>query len=247
MAGLQDLFNKGATTGRLPSAAPNLTAGPRPAYGDYHINKARADVKAAAEKIAKREGRRDQLLDDLGSAQRKAAAAIDQLEVLDKVQLLLEKTSNYARQQIKGHLEEIVSQALNIVYGGGHRFTIDLVTRANRPEADYYLYDGATITKLEKPDYNNGGGKVNVITIALRLGIDELVGDQGPLWLDEIGPNVDGEAAVNLAFFLKQYAEKFGRQIVLITHNDALGEIGDVSLHVTKKNGEAQVKGAAKE
>lgn len=239
---LQDLF-KGTTTGRLAADVPNQAAAPRPTYGSYHINKARADVKAAATKLAAKEGQRDLLIKQRDDAEKRAAAAADQLDVLDKVQILLQKTSEYARQQIKGHIEDIVSQALNIVYGGDHKFIIDLVVRANRPEVDYYLFDGATMVKLEKPDYNQGGGKVNVITIALRLGIDELVGDQGPLLMDEIGANVDGEAAVNLAFFLKQYAEKFGRQIILITHNDALAEIGEVSVRVTKKNGEAQVKG----
>jgi DNA repair exonuclease SbcCD ATPase subunit len=214
------------------------------AAGSYKLNKAKADIRAAATKVAAKEGQRDLLLKQKGDAEKRAVAAADQLDVFDKVQLLLQKTSEYARQQIKGHIEAIVSQALNIVYGGAHKFIIDLVVRSNRPEVDYYLHDGATLVKLEKPDYNQGGGKINIITIALRLGIDELVGDTGPLLMDEVGPNVDGEAAINLGYFLKEYSAKFNRQIILITHNDALKEIGEVGLTVTKKNGEAQVKGA---
>jgi DNA repair exonuclease SbcCD ATPase subunit len=246
MAGLQDLIaNRG--TGRFSCATPNVSAGPRAevqqALGSYRLNKAKADIKAAADKITKKEARRDLLLEQRAANATQAAAAEGQLDIFDKVQILLQKTSDYARQQIKGRIEEIVSQALNIVYGGDHKFTIELPVRSNRPEADYFLFDGNTTVKLENPDYNQGGGKINIITIALRLGIDELVGDTGPLLLDEIGSNVDQEAAVNLAYFLKEYSIKFNRQIILITHNDALADVADISLRVTKKNGEAQVKG----
>lgn len=241
MAGLQDLINsRAAQTGRIQCVVPNGSAAPQ-AMGSYWLNKAKADVKAAADKLLKKEARRDLLIEQRETNVVKADAAEKQLGVFDAVQILLQKTSDYARQQIKGRIEEIVSQALNIVYGGEHKFTIDLVVRGNRPEADYYLFDGNTTVKLDKPDYNQGGGKINIITIALRLGIDELVGDTGPLLLDEIGSNVDEEAMVNLAYFLKEYSAKFNRQIILITHSDTLGEVADAGIRIVKKNGEAKV------
>lgn len=230
--GLADLM-KGATASQ-PTA---------PRVGTYQLNKIKLDVSTAAKRIAAKEGQRDLLILQRDQAEVRKKAAEEQLEVLDKVQILLQKTSEYARKQIKGHIEEIVSSALNIVYGGSHKFILELETRANRPEVDYYLDDGTTLTKLQKPDYDRGGGKINIITLALRLGIDELVGDTAPLLLDEIGANVDGEAAVSLAYFLKEYSVSRGRQIVLITHNEALADIADVGLRVSKKNGEAIVKG----
>ena len=237
--GLADLINARNNT----AATPQPTA--RQVSGSYQLNKVRADIKAAHDRIVAKEAKRDLLLEQQEAAEKALAAASGQLDTFDKVQILLQQTSDYARKQLKGHVEDIVSQALNIVYGGAHRFTMDIQTRSNRPEVDYYLFDGNTTVKLEKPDYNQGGGKINVITIALRLGIDELVGDDGPLLMDEIGSNIDGEAAVNLAYFLKEYSAKFNRQIILITHNDALADAADKGLRVTKKNGEAQVKEVA--
>jgi len=243
---LQDLFKKVPqnTAAGSPYLAQDANKTPGYTYRSYHINKAKMDVSEAAKKIAAKEGQRDLLLKQRADAEKKVAAANNQLDVFDKVLILLQKTSDYARQQIKGRIEELVSQALNVVYGGDHVFKIDLVVRANRPEADYYLMDGGVITKLEKPDYDRGGGKIDVISLALRLAVNELVGDQGPIFLDEVGKHVDGEAAVNLAYFLKQYSEKFNRQIILISHNATLADIGDVSYRVTKVNNEAVVKGA---
>lgn len=220
-----------------------------PTYGSYQLNKVKLDLKTAAQKLAVREGKRDLLLEQRATAEASQQTAENQLSILDKVLILLQKASDFARQQTKGRMEELVSQALNIVYGGNHKFIIDLVVRSNRPEADFYLNENGVVTKLEKPDYDNGGGKIDVICLTLRLAIDELVNDDGPLLLDEIGKHVDGEAAINLAYFLKQYAEKFGRQIILITHNTTLETIGDVSYRVTKDpvTQEARVKGGARE
>lgn len=241
---LKDIYG-GTTTGRFQAEVPNIAASPRP-FNSYQVNKVKLDLTTAAKKLAAKEGQRDLLLMQKTQAEVRKAVAEDRLEMFDKVLILLQKTSDYARQQIKGRVEELVSQALNIIYGGSHQFTIDLVVRSNRPEADYILNENGVVTHLVKPDYDNGGGKVDIISLALRLAVDELVGDQGPLFLDEVGKHVDGEAAVNLAYFLKQYAEKFNRQIVLITHNTVLGEIGDVSYRVTKVDNVAVVKGATK-
>jgi len=68
-------------------------------------------------------------------------------------------------------------------------------------------------------------------------------GITGPLFLDEVGKHVSKEYAPNVAYFLKQYSAQFNRQIVLITHNADLAEIGETSISVTRKpSGESEVK-----
>lgn len=158
------------------------------------------------------------------------------------VQILLQKTSDYARQQVKARIEDIVSEALNVVFGGNHRFMIELSLKGNQPVAEYYLNDETTLTKLEKPDYDRGGGKVDIIALALRLAVGEMENVDGPLFLDEVGKHVSKEYAPAVAYFLKEYSANFGRQIILITHNADLAEIGEVSLQVKRSSsGESEV------
>ena len=168
--------------------------------------------------------------------------AEEQLGVFGLVQILLQKTSDYARQQVKVRIEDIVSEALNVVFGGNHKFMIDLTLRGNQPIAEYYLNDDSVITKLEKPDYDRGGGKIDIIALALRLAVGEMEGVDGPLFLDEVGKHVSKEYAPSVAYFLKEYSATFGRQIILITHNADLAEIGEVSLAVKRsQSGESEV------
>lgn len=214
-----------------------------PSINGYLYNKLSADLSRTNDKLVAATAKRDLLQRQRATAVQEQEEAKQQLGVYDKVQLLLQKTSDYARRQVKDRIENIVSEALNVVFGGNHHFIIDLGLKANQPIAEYWLNDGSTLTKLEKPDYDRGGGKVDIITLALRLAIGEMEQVDGPLFLDEVGKHVSKEYAPHVAYFLKEYSQNFGRQIILITHNADLAEIGEVSLMVTRNgNGESEVR-----
>ncbi len=209
----------------------------------YRITSTKADVTRLKTKLLQDKAKKDLLIQHRQKALDTIAEATEQIGIFDKVQILLQKTSEYARQQAKDRIESVVSEALNVVFGGNHSFVIDLGIRAGQPVADYWLNDGSTFTKLEKPDYDRGGGKVDIISLALRLAIGEMEGITGPLFLDEVGKHVSKEYAPNVAYFLKQYSAQFNRQIILITHNADLAEIGETSISVTRKpSGESEVK-----
>jgi DNA repair exonuclease SbcCD ATPase subunit len=208
----------------------------------YAIDKVKADLRDAREKLSVKIGKRDLLRQQRDAAVIRKAEAEQQLGQYDLVQILLQKTSDYARQQAKIRMEQTVTEALNIVFHDKHyRFEIRLDVRSNQPIAEYWLESSGVWTQLKPPDYDRGGGAVDIISLALRLAIGELVGAKGPLFLDEIGKHVSAEYIPNVAYFLKEYSRRFNRQIVLITHNKHLAEIGDLSLHVTQRNGESRV------
>lgn len=236
------LINMFQTTARQPIRHVEAPTVPGASKFIYKLNKTRLNVKAVRDKVVTKVGKRDLLQKQQEAAEQRKAEAEKQLGIFDHVQILLQKTSDYARQQAKTRIEEIVSQALNVVFGGSHNFIIELGLKANQPTAEYFLNDSTTITKLEKPDYDRGGGKVDIISLALRLAIGELEGVDGPLFLDEVGKHVSKEYAANVAYFLREYSNNFSRQIILITHNSELAEIGEVSLEVTRKNGESEVR-----
>jgi DNA repair exonuclease SbcCD ATPase subunit len=225
----------------IPGPEPAAKPAPLPLSGTYPIAKARTDIRDAAQAIAKKEGERDKTLKDLADAEARKVQAQKDLGLNDLAQILLEKVSDYSRQQIKQRIEQVVSQFLNVIYGGNHRFIIKLDVKSNTPTAEYWLDDGFTLVKLERPDFVSGGGKAEVIGLAIALTVMELMGVPGPIFLDEVGKQVDPEAVVNLAYFIKEYAQEFDRQIILITHNETLAATGDVSYKVTKREGTAEV------
>lgn len=243
MGSLKDLFNNQSEDQNRRNSPGNTKTNSNTYKGSYRLNKAKLDLKKAGKEINKMEGRRDQLLDDKKSNIEKLKNAEKRLGVYDKVEMLLQKTSDYARQQIKTKVEEIVSQALNVIYGGNHKFKIELDTNGNRPTAEYYLDDGNGYKLMDKWDtYGQGGGKRDIAAMALQLAVFELTPDaSGPLFLDEVSKFVDEQAVLNVAYFLKEFKQKFNRQIVLITHKNEVAEIGEVSIDIDKNNGESGV------
>lgn len=221
---------------------------------------ASAAVNQLALSVAKRQGQRDMLLAQRAESEKAAAEATAKIGQFDLVQILLQETSDFAREQAKGRIEDIVTQALQVVFGADYRFHIVLDTRGHLPVVEFRLQkpdmvykhtkvkDGETAPPpgftLKPPDYDSGGGEVDVISFALRLAVMELSDVQGPLFADEIGKHVSKEYAPNVAYFLRQYSREFGRQIILITHNDDLATVGDLSLSVSCKGGESVVERA---
>jgi DNA repair ATPase RecN len=223
------------------AAEPTPTAPPTNFTGNYRLNKARLDVQTVAKVIIKREGARDELIRQLSDARQKLAQVEKDLGHMDLVQILLEETSEAARESVRQELENIVSEALNVVYGGNHKFIIKLTNGQHGPESEYWLYDGAVMSRLRRPDYGRGGGKIDVISTTLKLVVGEIIKAAGPRWLDEVGKHIDAEAAPNFAYFVKQFAEKFDRQTFFVTHNDAIAGIGDTAHQVKKVNDVAVV------
>lgn len=208
----------------------------------YRLQKNKLALQTTRNKVSAREGQMELLEQQRAQAVGRKSKAELQLGVFDKVQILLQKTSDFARQQAKIRMEEIVTSALGVVFGKNYKFWIELTVRGNRPEADYWLENDGVKTQLKPPDYDRGGGIVDIISMALRLAVGELEQIKGPLLLDELGKHVSAEYAPNVAYFLKEYSQKMQRQIILVTHSEALAEAGDASFQVSQTNGKSSVK-----
>ncbi len=179
--------------------------------------------------------------------------AKDDIALWQQVQVLFSKVSEFARAQLKARIEETVTAALQAVFVRDDiTFEIEMRTINNQPAANWNVVsyygsagkDGDDITTVSgSPEDARGGGVSDVVSLALRLALLELARPRplGPILLDEVGKHVSRNYAPNVAAFLKQYAEKTGRQIILITHDPNLAEVADVSYRVSQENGVSEV------
>lgn len=166
-----------------------------------------------------------------------------------QVQVLFSKVSEFARAQLKARIEETVTAALQAVFERDDiAFEIEMRTINNQPAASWsvvsYYGSGEDISTVSgSPEDARGGGVSDVVSLALRLALLELARPRpaGPVLLDEVGKHVSRNYAPNVAAFLKQYAQKTGRQIILITHDPNLAEVADVSYRVNQENGVSEV------
>jgi DNA repair exonuclease SbcCD ATPase subunit len=176
-------------------------------------------------------------------------AALDQvhgnLETWRLVQALFTRVAEFARTQLKQRLEETVTAALQAVFATEDlRFEVELRELGGKPAAEWRVvskYAGVEVGN--NPEEARGGGIVDVISLALRLALLELSRPrpEGPVLLDEPGKHISAEYAANLAHFLRAYAQRTGRQLVLITHNEQLAGVADQGYRVALVQGRSEV------
>jgi DNA repair exonuclease SbcCD ATPase subunit len=190
-------------------------------------------------------GARDLLQRQLETKEAELTRAREDIAVWEQVQFLFAKVSEYAREQLKARIEETVTAALVTVFGEGYFFRINLRTMGGQPAAEWQVISQyGDFEVAASPEDARGGGITDVVSLALRLAMLELVRPKpgGPVILDEPAKMVSAEYAGNLAYFLKQYAARTGRQVIMVTHNAQLAEVADKSYLVTQVNGVSEVK-----
>ena len=190
-------------------------------------------------------GARELLGKQLAARETELARAKTDITTWEQVQALFAKVSEYTREQLKSRIEETVTAALLAVFGDGFEFRINMRQLAGQPAAEWQVISRyGDMEVAASPEEARGGGITDVVSLALRLAMLELVRPRvgGPVILDEAAKMVSAEYAGNQAGFLKQYAARTGKQIILVTHNSMLAEVADKSYLVTQRDGASEVK-----
>lgn len=160
---------------------------------------------------------------------------IDELELdkLEQVSLILQKLSEKQREIAKMRLEELGTQALQYSLGSNYRMVIELSESRKRPQAFLFVIDEDKGIKTSPLD-DNGGGIIDIISIALRLVVLQAhePAIDGPIILDEPFKMVSKEYIPMLSDFLKKISNDFGRQIIMVTHNEFLAESCETRINI---------------
>lgn len=185
-------------------------------------------------------GRQQQLLETERRLDSEQRSLMESLDILDEVRLLLQHTSEYAREQSRQQIEMLVTNCLQYIFDSTIEFKIDIHEVRGKPEAEFYVVSSMDgIPVRTKPQEARGGGVVDIISLALRIAMLQCSNPEinGPILLDEPAKHVSDDYIVQVAEFLKQVSVMFDRQIIMVTHNRHLSEIADRWYRVEMNNG----------
>ncbi len=209
---------------------------------DLQLLKARLGRSRQA--LAERKGQQKRLLQDREQCLIQLETAREQSTVFEQVIVLLQQTAEHARAQAKAQIEMLVTNTLRSVFGEDYRFQIDLVEKAGRPEAEFYVFSRYGGEELQsRPQESRGGGVVDVVSLGLRIAMLETYRPrlEGPLILDEPAKHVSDDFIAPTAQFLQMISQYFRRQVVMVTHNPHLAETAEVAYQVVLRDGASQV------
>ncbi len=197
------------------------------------------------EYFAKESGKKEKIIEQISENNDKIVSIEKQQDTLEKVNILLQTTSQFAREQAKVQVENLVTNCLEYIFESDTQFKIDINEAYKKQNAEFYV-----ITKTEgeeiktKPTESRGGGVVDIISLALRISFLQIHKPfiEGPLILDEPAKHVSEDYIFNVANFLKKTSEMFNRQIIMVTHNHHLSAIGTNGYNVELKGTESKVE-----
>lgn len=188
--------------------------------------------------LSREQGKSDKLKEQLESNNSKVIKINLELDLLSKVSILFQKTSEFAREQAKSQIESLVTKCLQFVFDSDIKFLIEIEELRGKANAEFYVVNEVDDILIKtKPELSRGGGVVDIVSLALRIAFLQIHKPkiQGPLILDEPAKHVSEEFVFNVADFLKQTSELFNRQIIMVTHNNHLAAIGTNAYKVELK------------
>lgn len=204
------------------------------------------DMAGRARKVLEqRRGQQRQVEEELARLRQSLADRQRRRELYGQVAALLRTVAERAREDAREQVEILVTDALRYVFGPHLEFQVLTEQRAGRSEADFYVVSSYGSHRVQnRPQDARGGGVVDVVSLALRAALLLLARPPlaGPVVLDEPAKHVSEEYIARVASFLKETSSSFGRQVIMITHNQHLAHTGDKAYLVEMKDGISQVR-----
>lgn len=158
------------------------------------------------------------------------------VDEIEQCSLLFQKISSFKRELARKRLEELGTMALQYSMGADYEMMIEVGDDKKKPTIEVYVLHVPTKLRTSPLD-DNGGGIVDILSVALRVMVLQMVDDpviDGPIILDEPFKMASEEYIPMISNFLKKISEDFGRQIIMVTHNVYLGETCDSMIKVTR-------------
>jgi len=189
-------------------------------------------------------GRKEQLEEQMKIIKDNMKNGEHDIDIFEQVRILLQRTSDYAREQSRVRIESLVTNCLQYIFDSNMEFKIEISEARGRPEADFYVVSQVNgEASRMKPQEARGGGVVDIISLALRLAMLQCssVDINGPIILDEPAKHVSDEYIVQVAEFLKQVSLMFDRQVIMVTHNRHLVEIADKAFKIEQNDGKSSI------
>jgi len=160
------------------------------------------------------------------------ASAADLLLGQEALQFL-EDVANSRRGAMRGRIEQIVSEALRLVYSPNFGVELTYDVKNNRSFMDVRVVIQTDIGEVKRTMEGFGGGVSDTISIPLRLLV--LLGSRKTdliCVLDEAYKHAGLDQIENIAQFLSEVSRMLGVQIVLCSHHEAMYGYADKTFDV---------------
>jgi len=151
----------------------------------------------------------------------------------------LEEVANTRRGAMKGNIEDVLTEALQLVYGPGRSVELSYTIKNNRSHLAFEVVketpDGEVRRVLDGK--GAGLGVSDCVSVPLRLLV--LLGSKQAdrvCVLDECYKHIGPERVLLVVQFLKVLTERLKMQVILLSHHEMMRAEVDAAFHVREKS-----------
>lgn len=159
--------------------------------------------------------------------------AVLKKERVEKARIILQAAAESVQQNLQNRINTVVQMALDIVFDNPPKFSLDIVQRRGKTEADI-------LTNGLRPIDSDGGGVVDIITFALRTALWSIKPNRKTFILDEPFRNLSRDLQHKAAEMVKVLSDKLGIQIIMVSHHTISDEYVDKTF-VVEKDGNVSI------
>lgn len=190
-------------------------------------------------KLERERGYRDTLVNRQTVHQQKLTDVDNTLIYAEEALAFIQQVAKATQGQVKVHIEDIVTMALETIMDNPYKLELDFVLRRNKTECDiYFVRNGRRI----KPIDESGGGAVDIASFASRIALWSLSSSDNVLVFDEPFKFVSKQYQAKVAELLNKLSDKLGLQIIMVSHNDNYIQQADKIIEVYKDNETSKIK-----
>lgn len=174
------------------------------------------------------------------------------IDLWEKVRLLLTKTSEFAREQAKTTIERLVTMFLQAAMDLDNiSFHVVMDTYNGQPAAYFEVKTvyGEHVLQADPSD-SKGGGIMDIVSLALHMAVYQLTGGGGLFIIDEPTKMLSSSTVEeseeecqaaedfqrNIGLFLREVTAKFGWQTILCTHSPVMAEAAGGTMYKVRQD-----------
>jgi DNA repair exonuclease SbcCD ATPase subunit len=198
------------------------------------------NAKELAKRTERLKGRRDGYIVSLNNLRKDIKRRDRRLGNIDKARAVLRTVAKQTQEQLRYHITEIVSLALEAVFDEPYDFQVVFEERRGKTECDLvFLLDGEPIHPMSA----SGGGPIDVAAFALRIALWTLARPRPRpiLVLDEPFRFLSIDLQPKASEMLAEVSHKLGLQVLVITHSPILAESADRTFTVSQLKGKTTI------
>jgi len=185
------------------------------------------------DKLSKKQAENDLMHRQIAEMEKRILASVDSLEVGKEALTFLEELANSRRGHMKGKIESVITEAVQLIYGPTYKVELSYSVKNNRSCLEIEMVRPVAAGEIRRDMNGFGGGMADTISVPLRLMV--LMGSKETdkvCILDECWKHIDTTRVELVGKFLRMLADKLNVQLLFCSHHDIMTDFSDKTYRV---------------